>query len=194
MSKKKKSRNKNTAIGGNESATATGNQPPGTEEEPLDGKLVVVVTVGDRVNFVMKDSQIRPMDVVRVWGDETNMVNGVVMIDGESDRENIPHINPEYQAPVATQSHAPHVTYPICAIWMTSVHYDEALAPGTWHLSGDQKQDEEEETPGTIQLNSENTKNESAEASKEEETEEDDKTEDETENPPEGEEAEGQGT
>lgn len=102
-----------------------------------EGKPVILVQPGHRVNFVMSDGQIRPMDVVRVF--EDNIVNGVLLIDGINDADNIPFFTPEDTLPHIRITDSPHRETPVCSLWATSVHYDDLdTKPGTWHLSDDE--------------------------------------------------------
>lgn len=76
-----------------------------------------VVTVGRTVNYVLKDGQIRPLLVVRVWSPV--YINGVLTFDGSNDANILPceHPNPAAQP----------------TMWLTSIHYDAEEKPGTWH-------------------------------------------------------------
>src|SRR5579859_3110440 len=79
------------------------------------------VTAGRIVNFVLKDGQVRPLMIVRVWGDSPmpGYINGVLLFDGSNDANVLPH---EVPNPVG-----------VPVMWVTSVHYDAAKVPGTWH-------------------------------------------------------------
>ena len=107
-----------------------------TSEKPEPMKEVVTVQPGHRVNYVMRDGSVRPFDIVVVWPE--NKVNGILLIDGSNDRENLPFLLEDESAPHITLQVSPHKETPLPCIWVVSVVYDDMNhAPGTWHLSED---------------------------------------------------------
>lgn len=74
------------------------------------------MAVARRVHYVMRDSQCRPFDIVRVW--DNGMVNGILLLDGTNDRVNLPWSGDSNGV----------LTY-----WVTSVHEDNNKNMGTWH-------------------------------------------------------------
>jgi hypothetical protein len=114
----------------------------------------VTVTTGQRVAFVMRDGTTRPLDIVRVWGDahvslnkppRPGCCNGVLLIDGKNDEDNLPVIVGKdekeqdvfQQLPIARQTVAHGDEYPICSIWVESTYYSEDKEPGTYHFAED---------------------------------------------------------
>jgi hypothetical protein len=102
--------------------------------------IIVTIQVGHRVNYVMKDGQIRPLDVVRIY--PHNVINGVLLFDGLNDQDNIPALNEDEEMPMVRISDAPHREAVMPVMWLTCVHYDAQCAPGTWHESEDQDEAE----------------------------------------------------
>jgi len=107
----------------------------------------VTVTTGQRVAFVMRDGTTRPLDIVKVLVSTVvpGHCNGVLLIDGKNDEDNLPVIvgkddkeQDVFQTlPIARQTVAHGDEYPICAIWVTSTHYSEDKEPGTYHFAED---------------------------------------------------------
>lgn len=104
--------------------------PPAPEQpKPID------ILVGQRLNYVMRDGSIRPLDVVRVWSD--TCVNGVLLFDGSNDDGNIPSLSEDHPLPHTDITISPHYNLPLPVLWLTSVMRDDGKAPGTWHLDED---------------------------------------------------------
>lgn len=85
---------------------------------------------GRIVNYVMKNGEVRPLVVVRVWqsGMHPGYLNGVLLIDGLNDEGQLPSLTIERENLVPP------------AIWITSTWYDENKVPGTWHWPDRPKQ------------------------------------------------------
>jgi hypothetical protein len=88
-----------------------------SKPQPEQARPFPFVTEGRIVSYVMKDGQIRPLIVTRVW--TQNDINGVLVFDGSND------------APCLPQEHPNPAGIPV--LWLTSVHRDDNKAPGTWH-------------------------------------------------------------
>lgn len=97
---------------------ASAEQTPAVSQPPR-------ITIGRTVNYVLKDGQVRPFLIVRVWGDNPfpGNVNGVLIFDGSNDAHVLPNaeMNPHHNPAGNPQ------------VWLTSVHYDANKAPFTWH-------------------------------------------------------------
>jgi hypothetical protein len=95
--------------------------PVKSEAPPMPPVSRPAVTIGRLVNYVLQDGQIRPLLVVRVWGDVpiNGYVNGILYFDGSNDARVLPHEHPN-PAGMPMQ-------------WVTSIHYDAEKKPGTWH-------------------------------------------------------------
>ena len=77
------------------------------------------ITVGRRVYYVLKDGQVRPLDVTNVRGDELGHVNGWLSFDGSNDAGLLP------------REHADPAGNPM--MHLADVRYDASKTPGTWH-------------------------------------------------------------
>lgn len=80
----------------------------------IEGRMVHFVLPENRGYFPSVVGEHRPAIVVRVWDAKTGYVNLQVVVDGMND------------CPNAKLAGCP-------LVWETSVVYDEAKAPGTWH-------------------------------------------------------------
>lgn len=76
------------------------------------------ITVGRSVHYVLKDGQVRPLQVTNVHGDEIH-VNGVLLFDGSNDVGLLP------------REHADHAGNPF--MHLQGIRYDANKTPGTWH-------------------------------------------------------------
>jgi hypothetical protein len=94
--------------------------PPDVPPKVMEAKPPTV-TIGRTVNFVLKDGQVRPFQIVRVWSNV--YVNGVLTFDGSNDANILPNCE--------TYPHPDPAGRPI--MWLTSIHYDANKTPGTWH-------------------------------------------------------------
>ncbi len=94
--------------------------------------MIEGLTVGRIVHYVLEwgtsKGEHRPAIVVRDWKQENGLVQLQVFTDGWNDGFKSTHL-----VQVGEQHVEGMLGIDQNVIWRTSVHYDEAKEPGTWH-------------------------------------------------------------